>query len=273
MITSTGNSRIRELVQLKKKGKERDRLGVFVAEGSKMYQEAPAGLLQSVYVSESYVRQKGMPSVPGGVPCETVSDPVFETISDTKTPQGILCVLRQLHYTEQDLLGKNFPVRSGTEGTAPEEHRQPLCMVLENLQDPGNLGTILRTAEGAGVTGVLLGHTCVDIYNPKVIRSTMGSIYRVPFCYTQDLRGVLKEWRQKGIHLYAAHLQGSERYDRENYTQASAFLIGNESQGLTEETAALADRYIRIPMQGKVESLNASVAAAILMYEAARQRS
>ena len=113
---------------------------------------------------------------------------------------------------------------------------------------------------------------CVDIYNPKTIRSTMGSVYRMPFCRVRDLPGALKEMKQKGICAYAAHLEGQNSYDQEDFTVPCAFLIGNEGNGLREEVAAAADCWIRIPMRGQVESLNAAVAAAVLMFEASRQR-
>lgn len=256
MITSSSNSQIKRLLQLKKKGKERDREDVFLAEGFKMFLEAPAESLVKVYVSAGFYERKEHRKALEGHEFEVVSDAVFASISDTRTPQGILCVVRQSHYQVADLTAGGVP----------------LCLVLENLQDPGNLGTILRTAEGAGVTGVLLSDGCVDIYNPKVIRSTMGSIYRMPFCYTDDLPGVVSEWKREGIAVLAAHLQGVHTYDREDYRRPAAFLIGNESRGLTKETAELADHFVRIPMHGKVESLNAAAAAAILMYEAGRQR-
>ena len=269
MITSTGNSQIRGVIQLKKKPKERTARDLFIAEGLKMFLEAPAERTIQIYLSESfadrYCKESGEKN-PDSRPVrekleqtgyETVSDQVFAAMSDTKTPQGVICLIRQYHYKPEDLLA----------GKA-----SPLCMVLENLQDPGNLGTIIRTGEGAGITGVLASSESVDVYNPKVIRSTMGSIYRVPVCYTDNLRGVLEDWKRKAVTLYAAHLKGSVPYDRKEYRNPTAFLIGNESRGLTEETAALADERIRIPMLGKVESLNAAVASAVLMYEAARQR-
>ncbi len=186
---------------------------------------------------------------------EVVSDSVFQYLSDTKNPQGILAVVKQLHYELDDLFGEN-----------------PLIVVLENVQDPGNLGTILRTAEAAGVTGILMSAGCADIYNPKVTRSTMGSIFRVPFVYTQDLADALTKLQKRGIRLFAAHLQGSEELYSEVYTGPSAFLVGNESRGLTAETASLADKAVRIPMSGDVESLNAAIASSIMMFEAKRQR-
>ena len=112
----------------------------------------------------------------------------------------------------------------------------------------------------------------MDIYNPKTIRSTMGSIYRVPFCICPDLSALMERMKQAKILTCAAHLQGKNTYDREDYTGGSAFLIGNEGNGLSEELTRLAACKIRIPMEGRLESLNAGVAAAVLMYEAARQR-
>lgn len=256
MITSSANSQIKNMILLKKKARERSRQDVFLVEGIKMFRELPAERLQKVYVTPGFLGRPEHERLLEDCDYEVVSEAVFESISDTKTPQGVICVVKQYHYRPEDL----------TVGAAP------LCMALENLQDPGNLGTIFRTAEGAGVTGILLSKDCVDLYNPKVIRSTMGSVYRMPFYYAEDFHGVLRQWKKQGIGLYAAHLKGQRTYDREDYRRPSAFLIGNESQGLTEETAKLADHYIRIPMSGQVESLNAAVASAILMYEARRQR-
>ncbi|MEG0370657.1 MAG: RNA methyltransferase, partial [Hungatella sp.] len=145
-------------------------------------------------------------------------------------------------------------------------------MVLETIQDPGNLGTIMRAGEGAGITGIIMDSTTVDLYNPKVIRSTMGSIYRVPFVYVENLIETLEVLKQKSIRFYAAHLKAVHNYDQEDYTGNIGFLIGNEAAGLSDEVAKLADRYITIPMAGQVESLNAAVAASVLMFEAARQR-
>lgn len=256
MLTSTSNSQVKQLIQLQKKSKERTAQDLFIVEGIKMYQEVPRDRLVQTYVSESfYQKHRRLFEECGDDSVTLLSDRVFESVSDTKTPQGVLCLVRQFHYELEELLGE-----------------RPLIMVLENLQDPGNLGTILRTGEGAGVTGVLLGRGCVDIYNPKVIRSTMGSVYRVPFCYTDHLPDALDVLKRRGITLYAAHLKGTDAYDRRDYCQPSGFLIGNESRGLSDEIAALADVYIRIPMCGQVESLNAAVASSILMYEANRQR-
>ena len=145
-------------------------------------------------------------------------------------------------------------------------------MILENLQDTGNLGTLIRTGEGAGITGVIMNQQTVDIFNPKTIRATMGSIFRVPFVYVPELSTVLTQMHERGIHTYAAHLKGQKYYDSFSFREPTAFLIGNEGNGLTKEISDQAGQYLKIPMEGKVESLNASSAAALLMYEVHRQR-
>ena len=257
MITSSANGRIKQVMNLAKKAKARKETGLFVAEGLRMFRELPKDRIDSIFVSESFLEDESRRNLLSGARYETVSDEVFKTMSDTQTPQGILALVKQYSYELLDLKGGREPA---------------LLMVLESIQDPGNLGTILRAGEGAGITGVLMNDGTADIYNPKVIRSTMGSISRVPFVYTDDLSGALKELKTWGVRLYAAHLNGRNNYEKEDYTVDTGFLIGNEAQGLTEKTASLADTYVKIPMKGSVESLNAAVAASVLMFEAARQR-
>lgn len=267
MITSTSNAKVKRLVNLKKKRKARDEAKVFLVEGIRMFREAPLEILREVYVSETFYRKEqneiehilsggeGSKTSPRAA-LEILSDTVFDYVSDTRTPQGVLCVAKQRRYDLDEVLGGG----------------RPHIAVLDRLQDPGNLGTIFRAAEGAGVTGIVMDRECVDVFNPKTIRSTMGSVYRIPFCYTEDLAEAVRKIKARGIRTYAAHLEGRCDYDEEDYCRPCAFLIGNEGNGLTKEIADLADTYIKIPMQGQVESLNAAVAASILMFEAARQR-
>ena len=186
---------------------------------------------------------------------EVVTEEQMKKLTDTVTPQGILCVVRQPSYTVEDII--NHP-----------GHR--LLMILEDIQDPGNLGTIFRTAEGAGASGIIMTKGCADLFNPKVVRSTMGSIYRVPFFVTDDIEQTISLVKNAQIEVFAAHLKGEHFYDEIEYKDA-AFLIGNEGRGLKDSTASLADTYIKIPMSGELESLNASMAAGILMYEHNRQ--
>lgn len=255
MITSTSNPQVKNLQQLAKKAKVRNEQDVFLVEGMKMFREAPRERIRKVYLSKSLYEEKGQ-AFCEGLDVEILEDHVFAAASDTRTPQGILCIMKQYHYQLSDLTKKECP------------H----LLILENLQDPGNLGTVMRTAEAAGVNGVIMSRDTVDIYNPKVVRSTMGAIFRLPFAYADSLFDVAEQCKQMGVTLYAAHLRGENSYDREDYRKASAFLIGNEANGLSDELSNQADRLIRIPMAGKAESLNAAVAAAVLSYEAARQR-
>ncbi|MBQ9886656.1 MAG: RNA methyltransferase [Lachnospiraceae bacterium] len=255
MISSTSNPQVKWVTALQKKAKQRREESLFVVEGLKMVMEAPEDMLVRVYATERFLSEHADMSFKAEP--ETVSENVMAAMSDTISPQGVLAVVKQPSYDIKEL----------TDST-----ENPLFILLENLQDPGNLGTILRTAEGAGVSAVIMSSDTVDIYNPKVIRSTMGSIYRVPFIYTDDISGTIDVLKEAGVSIYAAHLAGKNDYDAEDYSHASGFLIGNEAKGLSDEISAKADCYIRIPMQGRVESLNASVAAALLMYEAFRQR-
>lgn len=262
MITSYGNKSVREVIQLNQKAKAREKQDLFVVEGVKMFAEAPTERIHRVYIArraEADIRSMYDDKL-SGLSVEIVADEVFDKMSDTKTPQGILCLIRQFHYDINELLA----------GTENKKHT--LFILLEDLQDPGNLGTIFRTGEGAGVDGIIMSRRTVDIYNPKTIRSTMGSVYRVPFLYTDDLGETIRTLQGRGINVFAAHLGGIGYYDEYDYRGGSAFLIGNEGNGLREETAACADEYLRIPMEGQVESLNAAVASSILLYEAYRQR-
>lgn len=256
MITSTSNAQVKYLLQLQKKSKARNEEKVFLVEGIRMFVEVPAERVEKVYVSETFYNKKKEEINFSNYKMEILSDTVFQYVSDTKTPQGILCVVKQKEYDVKKLL----------------EAKNPHFMVLDNLQDPGNLGTIVRTAEGAGVDAVFMSKDTVDIYNPKVIRSTMGSIYRMPVVYVEDLIALLEAFKAKGIKSYAAHLEGKNSYDQESYNEGTAILIGNEGNGLREEVSNAADVWVKIPMLGQVESLNAAIAASVMMFEVARQR-
>ncbi len=258
MITSSSNPQLKYVQQLAKKARLRREDGVFLVEGPRMFYEADKAQVQKAYLSEHFYENMEDRSALEGISWDVVENSVFDKISSTMTPQGVLCVMKQPRYSLENLLKKE----------------DPLLVFLENLQDPGNMGTIFRTAEGAGADGIIMTANCVDIFNPKTIRSTMGSIYRMPFvCLKEEeTQSVLRLLRERGIATCAAHLKGEHTYDREDYTKGTAFLIGNEGNGLTEATAEASSLKVKIPMEGKWESLNASVAASILLYEAYRQR-
>ncbi len=256
MITSASNDKIKEIKKLMKSASKRREMGVYIVEGIRMVREIPKEALQAVYVAESMEESFRPVTENFHVPVELVRDSVFQSMSDTNTPQGILALVRIPQMVEASLY---------TEGMVP------FVLIVERLQDPGNLGTIIRTAEGAGVTGIILSADSVDLYNPKVVRSTMGSIFRVPVYVTQDLTRTIADAKAHGIRIYGAHLSGTDFYE-EDFTGGCAFLIGNEGNGLTEQVSASADALIRIPMQGQVESLNAAISTAVISYEVLRQR-
>ena len=256
MITSSANAKVKLLRELLAKPKARRREDAFVAEGIRMVSETPQARLMGLFVSESFMQMDDQHRGMDLSSAEVLSDSLFRQVCGTQTPQGIMAIVRQAHRSPEELL----------DGSCP------LLLFLENIQDPGNLGTLIRTAEGAGVTGIIMSADTVDIYNPKVVRATMGSLYRMPFAYAEDFTGILKQAGRQGIGTYAAYLGGSVPYDQADFTGPTGILVGNEGNGLRQETAMAAGMRIHIPMAGSVESLNAAVAGAVLMYEAARQR-
>ena len=259
MITSSSNEKIKWVSQLLKKRKLREEERLFVCEGKKMYFEL---LLQRPeLIKEAFWSQEGIADLTkeerallSGAKYELVSDAVFSRLASTVTPQGVCAVVRMPEHSLEALL----------EGECR-------LILLERIQDPGNLGTILRTAEAAGMTAVVLSEDSVDAFNPKVVRSTMGAIFRVPFFYVASMPEFLRTLAKKGIAVFAAHLKGSMPYDAVSYGNRYGILIGNEANGLSEECTSLASQAIRIPMYGNAESLNAAVACAILAYESRKE--
>lgn len=276
IISSKDNKRIKYIRSLLEKGGIRKKNHSFVVEGIKLVDEAlEYGNVLDIIVSESLYEEivsgdltrNGLltdngkhiiKQVKQGTLLTVVSDAVFKSVSETITPQGILA---EVEMPKHRLLEENFLE------IAYEKTGKIKLLILEDTADPGNLGTIMRTAEAAGVTGVIMGKGTVDIFNPKVVRSTMGSIFRLPFAYVDDLKAVILGLKRGGISFYATHLKGKESYRDIAYSDKAGILIGNEARGLSDEIANLADTYVIIPMQGKVESLNAAVAAALMMYE------
>lgn len=268
-ITSSSNQQIKYINNLQTKASARRKEGVFVVEGLKIFLEVPDELIVNIYVSESTIKditetKKGFnDSIYEKVRKKlnnhdftVISDDIAKNISDTVTDQGMFVVVKQLEYDIDDYINI--------------EEKQ-IFVILDGLNDPGNMGTIIRTAEGAGVSMILTNKECVDIYNPKVTRATMGSLFRVPVKNCQNLVETIKYLKSKGIVMYGAHLNGKEYFADDALNESVCIFIGNEARGLSEEISNEADKLIRIPMMGKLESLNASVAAGILMYEARRK--
>lgn len=259
-ITSNQNSLIKEIKGLEIR-KNREEKGLFIAEGLRFVEEAikEKAQIDKIVVSNMFLESKSGSDIIDkiynmGLSCYGVTDKIFKEISDTQTPQGILAVIKKKDAELSDIIKCNNKI-----------------VMLESLQDPGNMGTIIRTADAAGMTGVILSKGCVDVYNRKVLRSTMGSVFHLPIHRTDDFVGVINKFKEKGIKVYASHLDGSMDYYDIDECHNAAVIIGNEANGISDEAAMAADCLVKIPMPGRAESLNASVAAGILMYEVLRK--
>lgn len=256
IITSASNDKLKAIKKLLKSSKERYEKGVYVIEGIRMFKEIPTDALVSVFISETAMEKYDDIVNNTKIEPYILPDKLYSDISDTISPQGIMAVVKMnIKSLDQVLVAGEVP----------------FVIITEKLQDPGNMGTIIRTAEGAGVTGIVVSKDSVDVYNPKTIRSTMGSIFRVPVYISDNLLEDIAYIKRKGINIYAAHLDGENFYDKD-FSSACGFLIGNEGNGLSNEVSDMADELIRIPMCGKVESLNAGTSTAVIAYEILRQR-
>ena len=248
IITSRDNQTIKEIIKLKDK---KFRENSYLVEGIKQVREAikENAKIEKIVISEDFENKDAFKDFE----CIEVSTKIFRHMTDTKTPQGVLAVVAK---------NKNKEI----------DYSKDFLIILDNIQDPGNLGTIIRTADSCDLGQVIVSTDTVDSYSPKVIRSTMGSIFRMPFIYVESVPEVVRSLKERGIQTYAAHLKGKKNYDEFDYTGPTAFLIGNEGKGLTDETAKEASEYVLIPMKGEVESMNAATSSAILTFEASRQR-
>lgn len=184
-----------------------------------------------------------------------VSDKVFNELADTVTPQGILAVINFKDVHIENILKQNF-----------------LIFALDRIQDPGNMGTIIRTADAAGADAVVIGKGCVDIYNPKVVRSAMGSLFHIPLVHTDDLVKTLIALKKKGGKVVTTHLGAKKQYYDVDFSTGTVIVMGSEDEGVSKEIAAVSDELVRIPMPGKAESLNVAIAHGIIAFEAVRQR-
>ncbi|MDR2182830.1 MAG: RNA methyltransferase [Clostridiales bacterium] len=257
IITSTSNQVAKYVRSLSTK-RARDTSGTFVAEGAKFVEEVAACRAKSweielVAASDSFAKANNLAKYQAAK-LHIMTDRVFASISDVKQPQGVLAVVRQKKYGLDEMLGAE----------------NPLLLLLEDIQDPGNLGTILRIAHGLGSHGIILSADCADIYSPKVVRSSAGSIFHVTFA-TAHLQETITALKSRGIRVFAAKSQARRNLHQQDFRRPTAFVVGNEARGLSDEIAAASDAAVSIP--AKSESLNASVACGILVYEAMRQRS
>ena len=221
-----------------------------------MLSETPDDRIVEIYGTKSFYESYSDKARLEKLRFEMVSDDVFKKMSDTVTPQGVLVVVKSFEYKLEDIIDK----------------KDVALLMLEDIQDPGNLGTLIRTAEGAGMDGIIMSKGTVDIYSPKVIRSTMGAIYRMPFLYVDSMPALEQKLAESGIKVCAAALGHDTCYTKADLTGSIGILIGNEGNGLTKEAIEGAGAILTIPMEGKLESLNAAISGGVIMYEAYRQR-
>lgn len=268
-ITSSSNGQIKYLNNLQTKSSFRKKEGRFVVEGVKIFLEIPEDRIDNIFISESTYKDikeshKGFSEDIYRRVNEKlekyeytlITDDIAKNVSDTVTNQGIFVVVKKFEYDINEYINI--------------EEKQ-IFLILDGLNDPGNMGTIIRTAEGAGVSAIVMNNSCVDIYNPKVTRATMGSLFRVPLIVSDNLIEDIEILKTNKVVMYGAHLMGKEYFSDGNFEESVGIFIGNEARGLSDEVSKMADKLIKIPMMGQLESLNASVAAGILMYEARRK--
>lgn len=251
-LTSVQNPQIQALRKLKDK-QERLAAGCYLVEGGKMVQEALACATVRCILAEDdqAARYASLLAAAEAAGAQIILCPrhVLESVCDTKTPQGIAATV-----------------------ALPEsgEVRGDWLVALDGVQDPGNVGTILRTADAAGFQGVLASGACADAYGGKVLRATMGAIFRVPVWQPMDFPGALTDLRDQGYAIVSTQLDGEEMFVHAPWPQRLVLVIGSEAEGVSSPVRALATHRLRLPMRGGAESLNAAVAAGILMYDVLR---
>ncbi len=257
-ITSKDNEFVKHVKKLKDK-KYRDLSGEFLIEGIKLIKEAiqeNANIKQIIICEECEDTQlipKELTYEIAKYECIYVTSQVFNTITEVKNPQGILAVVSKEN-KENEI-----------------DFSQDIIVALDDLQDPGNLGTILRTVDSVGLTQILVSKGTADCFNPKVVRSTMGAIFRVKIIECENLLETLKEIKKHKFKIMVTSLQTNNSIYDVDYKQ-KVIIVGNEANGVKKEIQDLADEKVKIPMLGKTESLNASVATGIVLYEYVRRK-
>ncbi len=258
VITSKDNELIKHIKKLKDK-KERDLSNEYIIEGIKLIQEAiqENAKIKQIIICDDCEKTESIPKdlmyEIAKQECIYVTNKIFETITEVMNPQGILAIIEKQ--------SKEIQI----------DDKQDIILALDDIQDPGNLGTILRTADSIGLTQILVSKGTADCYNPKVVRSTMGAIFRVKIIECEDLVKTLKEIKKHKFEIVVSSLQTDNSIYDINYHK-KVIVIGNEANGVKKEIQDLADKKIKIPMLGKTESLNASVATGIILYEYVRQK-
>ena len=256
-IESLQNSLIKNILKLQEKSRERKKQGLFVIEGKREIQLALKGnykitslLFVSGKIQNDYLHQFS------GIELVEINQEVYQKIAYRESTEGIIAIAKT-----KDLSLTSIKFKSDI----------PLILVAESIEKPGNIGAMLRTADAANIDAVILADAKSDIYNPNVIRSSVGCLFTNQIA-TANSEDVIRFLKEKNISIFAATLQNSNPYTEENYTKGTALVVGTEATGLTKIWRDSATQNINIPMQGEIDSMNVSVAAAILIFEVKRQR-
>lgn len=262
-ITSLQNQYIKLAAALKQK-KYRDETGLFVIEGIRLVEEAARShyRVDTCLYTLKAMEQKRVQDIlnkleKSGTRMLRVSDEAYNKVTDTEQPQGIMALVEKFHPDMSDVLSSG---------------NLPLLLVLDHLQDPGNVGSAIRSADASGCTGVILSHGCADLYAGKTVRSTMGSLFHLPVLENVDLTDFLAVCKSNKVDIMVTALDGARVHFHVDFTRPVAIIFGNEGNGVNASLLASADEHLYIPLKGKAESLNVSAAAAIILYEAVRQR-
>ena len=258
VITSKDNETIKHIKKLKEK-KYREEYHEFIIEGAKMIEEAinENANIKSIIVCDDCKTQSAIPNELmyeiAKKNCIYVDQKIFSTITDVINPQGIMAVVEKSDNKAQEI-----------------DYTQDVYLILDNIQDPGNIGTILRTADSLDIKQIIVSKGTADVYNLKVVRSTMGAIFRVKVIEVEDLTKVIKEMKKRKIEVCATDLRTDKSIYDIDYNK-TAIIIGNEANGVSEKVLEESSTRIKIPMLGKTESLNAAVATSVILYEAYRK--
>lgn len=254
-ITSAQNATLKLVKELLKKKAARKKQGLFVVEGIRAVKEIPEHIqIQTVLVSEK-VDKEHYEAI-SAKEILVMPESLFETLSETTSPQGLMAIVKKVDVPLAELQMEEGPY-----------------LLLENLQDPGNLGTIIRTAHAFDFKGILMTKGCVDLYSPKVVRSTMSSLFYMPIVMDEEIGTYMDYLKAKGKTIYTTALSDKAQWIHDvTFNQDMALVIGNEGNGVSEYCLEHTDYMMMIPMPGGAESLNASVATAVCMYEVLRQK-
>jgi TrmH family RNA methyltransferase len=261
-LQELSREKLKKIYKLKtEKGREKE--GRFLIEGLRLCEEAllSKGEVELFLFTPDFIRsERGKKLVEGfrekKIELLALKRKELEKLSEEKTPQGVMAVVKKRKFfLERTFLRKAF-----------------LLLGLDNIRDPGNLGTIIRTADSAGADGVLLSKGCVELYNPKVVRSTMGSVFHLPLIERLDLREIIPLLKSSGFKIFASEIREGKDYPDVKYPDRICLLVGNEATGIDKRLLNLSDEKIRIPIYGRAESLNASVATGVLLYEIAGKK-